>query len=553
MALQQLNLFGRGKGDGVFLASNPPLMSQPPKSMVDRLFCGARVFIPRIWGSGSPTMMKLKGSSSDLPRVNLSSSLSAMSAHENGKKQKISGSCMTRSKSSGKEDAKESNAGLEILWNNSSRLGIMTINELRTLAKSVGIPPKGSKKDLVAALHSLSTKGEENVRFAASATPDHVSTEKDLLSNDPVLPSNSASKRKAKALLSDNNAQILITVSEVSKGKQKRSKRKQHLTEDTLREESSIIRSDGVIMEQMGTEMHGSEPWAKLAHKKPQAGWIPYNPKTMRPLHPTNDIKFVKILSWNVNGLRALLKLDGFPVVQLAEKEDFDVLCLQETKMKENDVEKIKDSLIEGYNNSYWTCSVSKLGYSGTAIISRIKPISVRYGLGIPDHDGEGRLVTVEFDTFYLISAYVPNSGDGLKRLTYRVKEWDPSLSRYIKELEQSKPVILTGDLNCAHEEIDIYNPAGNRRSAGFTWEERESFQTNFLSKGFVDTFRRQHPNAVGYTYWGYRHGGRKTNKGWRLDYFLVSENIADKAYDSYICPDVSGSDHCPVGLILKL
>ncbi|GJN17437.1 hypothetical protein PR202_gb04501 [Eleusine coracana subsp. coracana] len=198
---------------------------------------------------------------------------------------------------------------------------------------------------------------------------------------------------------------------------------------------------------------------------------------------------------------------------------------------EEKDVEVIKESLLDGYTSSFWTCSVSKLGYSGTAIISRVKPLSIKYGLGIPDHDTEGRVVTVEFDDFYLLTAYVPNSGDGLKRLTYRVTEWDPSLGNYMKELEKSKPVILTGDLNCAHQEIDIHDPAGNRRSAGFTNEERESFETNFLSKGFVDTFRKQHPNVVAYSYWGYRHNGRKTNKGWRLDYFLVSQSIVEKSW----------------------
>ncbi|CAA7388469.1 unnamed protein product [Spirodela intermedia] len=273
----------------------------------------------------------------------------------------------------------------------------------------------------------------------------------------------------------------------------------------------------------------------------------------MRPPHLPDGTKYVKLMSWNVNGLRALLKVEGFSVLELAKRENFDVLCLQETKMQEKDVEEIKKRLIEGYDNSFWRCSVSKLGYSGTAIISRIKPISVSYGLGIQDHDSEGRLVTVEFDKFYVLCGYVPNSGDGLKRLTYRITQWDPSLSSYMKDLEKSKPVILTGDLNCAYEEIDIYNPAGNRRSAGFTIEERESFQKNFLSRGFVDTFRSQHPGVVGYTYWGYRHGGRKTNKGWRLDYFLVSESIAGKVHDSYILPDVVGSDHCPIGLILKL
>ncbi|EPS69017.1 hypothetical protein M569_05749, partial [Genlisea aurea] len=292
------------------------------------------------------------------------------------------------------------------------------------------------------------------------------------------------------------------------------------------------------------------QPWTVLTHKKPQKVWTAYDPKSMRP-RPIVDTPHMKLISWNVNGLRALMKLEGLSALQLAQRENFDVLCLQETKLQEKDVDSIRHCLVEGYDHSYWTCSAAKLGYSGTAIISRIKPLSVRYGLGMPDHDSEGRLVTVEFDHFYLLCAYVPNSGDGLKRLSYRISEWDPALSNYMKELEKSKAVILTGDLNCSHQEIDIWNPAGNRRSAGFTEEERESFEANFLEKGYVDTFRKQHPDKVGYTYWGYRHGGRRTNKGWRLDYFLASEKIANRVYDSYILPDVVGSDHCPIGLVL--
>ncbi|KAG5404602.1 hypothetical protein IGI04_010721 [Brassica rapa subsp. trilocularis] len=280
-----------------------------------------------------------------------------------------------------------------------------------------------------------------------------------------------------------------------------------------------------------------------------------YNPKTMRLPPLPEGTKSVKIMTWNVNGLRALLKLESFSALQLAQRENFDVLCLQETKIQVKDVEEVKKALSDGYDHSFWSCSVSKLGYSGTAIISRIKPLSVRYGTGLSgsDHDMEGRIVTTEFDSFYLISTYVPNSGDGLKRLSYRIEEGDRTLSKYIKELEKTKPVVLTGDLNCAHEEIDIYNPAGNKRSAGFTIEERQSFRENFLDKGLVDTFRKQHPGVVGYTYWGYRHGTRKTNKGWRLDYFLVSESIVANVHDSYILPDINGSDHCPIGLILKL
>ncbi|XP_056691275.1 DNA-(apurinic or apyrimidinic site) endonuclease, chloroplastic isoform X5 [Spinacia oleracea] len=304
------------------------------------------------------------------------------------------------------------------------------------------------------------------------------------------------------------------------------------------------------VSQEVNESAYEKEPWTRFAHKKPQKGWVAYNPKTMRP-PLTRDTNVVKLMSWNVNGLRALLKLEGFSALELAQREDFDVLCLQETKLQEKDVEPVRD-LLKGYDNSFWTCSIAKPGYSGTSIVSRIKPLSVRYGLGIANHDAEGRVVTAEFDSFYLLCVYVPNSGDGLRRLSYRITEWDPALSQYMKELEKSKPVILTGDLNCAHQEIDIYNPAGNKRSAGFTIEERESFEKNFLSEGFVDTFRKQHPDVVGYTYWGYRHGGRKTNRGWRLDYFLVSGSIADRVHDSFILPDVSGSDHCPIGLVIK-
>lgn len=296
------------------------------------------------------------------------------------------------------------------------------------------------------------------------------------------------------------------------------------------------------------------EPWKNLVHKKVQPGWIAYNPSSMRPRPPVENTSMVRLISWNVNGLRALLKRkEENKFLQLAERENFDILCLQETKLQEKDVQQIKQGLLDGYENSFWTCSVSKLGYSGTAVISRVKPVSVRFGLGLPDHDGEGRLITIELDKFYLVVGYVPNSGQKLERLTYRVQKWDPALSSYIKDLEQKKPVVLTGDLNCAHEEIDIYNPDGNRRSAGFTDEERRSFEDNFLNKGLVDTFRQQHPNTVGYTYWGYRQGARADNRGWRLDYFLVSKSIVDNVYDSYTIPDVNGSDHCPIGLILKI
>ncbi|KAH9679685.1 DNA-(apurinic or apyrimidinic site) endonuclease [Citrus sinensis] len=329
-------------------------------------------------------------------------------------------------------------------------------------------------------------------------------------------------ERKAKKFSHEEHAQEIYSVPEVSALQEsKRKATKSPIGNETGEVDAKAsVKTDKISVQ--------SEPWTMLAHKKPQKGWIAYNPRTMRPPPLAEGTKSVKLLSWNVNGLRALLKLEGFSVLQLAQRENFDNMWEQRVNSvrmfllpiaffvvsnasqcwkHEKNVESIKQCLLDGYVNSFRTCSASKLGYSGIAIISR----------------------------------------------SYRITEWDPSLSSYVKELEKKKPVVLTGDLNCAHQEIDIYNPAGNRRSAGFTDEERQSFGTNFLSKGFVDTFQAQHPGVVGYTYWGYRHGGRKTNRGWRLDYFLVSESLADKFHDSYILPDVTGSDHSPIGLILKL
>ncbi|XP_020237971.1 DNA-(apurinic or apyrimidinic site) lyase, chloroplastic isoform X2 [Cajanus cajan] len=456
---------------------------------------------------------------------------------------------------------------IERLRNDPTILDTMSFQELRKTLKIFRVPAKGRKDDLLFALKSFmdnnmceqdSQVGEEQGPLISSENASVEAEARKVLDEDHVENVNETAeifeinqgKRRLKQSESERKTVKVTTKKKVSLKSEgdsdfKRSRAKRKVSSEIA---SIVAQTDEIITDTIQTE-----PWTVLAHKKPQKGWIAYNPRTMRPPPLAQDTKFVKLLSWNVNGLRALLKLEGFSALQLAQREDFDVLCLQETKLQEKDIEEIKQRLIDGYENSFWTCSVSKLGYSGTAVISRIKPLSVKYGLGISDHDSEGRLVTVEFDTFYLISGYVPNSGDGLKRLSYRVTQWDPSLSNYLKELEKSKPVILTGDLNCAHEEIDIYNPAGNKRSAGFTDEERKSFATNFLSRGFVDTFRRQHPGVIGYTYWGYRHGGRKTNRGWRLDYFLVSESIADKVHDSYILPDVAGSDHCPIGLIVKL
>eukprot|EP00252_Welwitschia_mirabilis_P004925 TRINITY_DN1527_c0_g1_i1.p1 TRINITY_DN1527_c0_g1~~TRINITY_DN1527_c0_g1_i1.p1 ORF type:complete len:409 (+),score=73.31 TRINITY_DN1527_c0_g1_i1:94-1320(+) len=329
---------------------------------------------------------------------------------------------------------------------------------------------------------------------------------------------------------------------------QKRSSKKRRIMKKTENEGLDIsfnLREDPLIPDR-------ERPWTLLAHKKPSPEWVAYNPSLHRHMPLLDGEHALRLISWNVNGLRALLKRNGDLFSKLAERENFDVLCLQETKLKEIDVEQIKRRLSDDYDNSFWSCSVSKLGYSGTAVISRIKPQSVLFGLGVPDHDSEGRLITIEFETIFLVVGYVPNAGQKLERLTYRVEQWDPALCSYIKDLEKKKPVILTGDLNCAHKEIDIYNPDGNHRSAGFTDEERKSFEDNFLNRGFVDSFRQQHPNSVAYTYWGYRQNARKENKGWRLDYFLVSDSIADNIYDSYTIPDIDGSDHCPIGLVLK-
>ncbi|TMW84192.1 hypothetical protein EJD97_025643 [Solanum chilense] len=464
----------------------------------------------------------------------------------------------------------------EILVEDMGTVEKMTVPQLRVKLRSLGIPSRGTKQELVASLKTFLDSKLDDAGNGSVAQEDKVSSEESLeVAANP-------SKKKSRKVPSKNRNQSNVT-SKVPTTRQTKKRVTKGQTEDTsfdiivkqteITQEMSIESNDIKgkknvrakrkvssatasahigVSEAADLSVNQDEPWTIFAHKKPKDGWIVYNPKTMRPPPLSKDTKHVKLLSWNVNGLRALLKLKNLCIQQLADREDFDVICLQETKLQEKDVEAIKESLHD-YKNSFWTCSVSKLGYSGTAIISRIKPVSIKYGLGIPDHDTEGRLVKVEFDNFYLLCGYVPNSGDGLRRLTYRITEWDPSLGSYMKELEKSKPVVLTGDLNCAHEEIDIYNPTGNKRSAGFTEEERQSFETNFLNKGFVDTFRKQHPGVVGYTYWGYRHGGRKTNKGWRLDYFLVSECISEKVHDSYILPDVDGSDHSPIGLVLKL
>ena len=251
----------------------------------------------------------------------------------------------------------------------------------------------------------------------------------------------------------------------------------------------------------------------------------------------------MKFISWNVNGLRACMQ-KGFMV--FFNKEDADFFCLQETKLQAGQI----DLDIPGYH-PYW-CYAEKKGYSGTAIFSKQEPLSVSYGVGIPELDTEGRLITLEFPDFFMVTCYTPNAQRELARLDHRLK-WDEAFRDYLVRLDSQKPVIVCGDLNVAHKEIDLKNPSSNRGNAGFSDEERDSF-SQLLSSGFTDTFRHLHPDATGaYTWWSYMFKARANNAGWRIDYFLVSERWADKIVQTPIYSDVMGSDHCPVGLSLSV
>lgn len=250
----------------------------------------------------------------------------------------------------------------------------------------------------------------------------------------------------------------------------------------------------------------------------------------------------MKFISWNVNGLRAVLK-KGF--LDIFAELDADLFCLQETKCQAGQVELD----LPGYHQ-YWNYAEKK-GYSGTAVFTRREPISVRCGMDIPEHDTEGRLITLEFEEYYFVCCYTPNAQDGLRRIDYRMS-WEDALRAYLMELDKTKPVIYTGDLNVAHEEIDLKNPKTNRGNAGFSDEERGKM-TELLSSGFADTFRRLYPDVTGaYSWWSYRGNARKNNTGWRIDYFIVSDRLMDRVEDSKIHPEVFGSDHCPVELVLK-
>lgn len=251
----------------------------------------------------------------------------------------------------------------------------------------------------------------------------------------------------------------------------------------------------------------------------------------------------MKFISWNVNGLRACVT-KGFQ--DYFDSENADFFCLQETKLQEGQI-----SLeLPGYHQ-FWNYAQKK-GYSGTAIFAKEAPLSVRYGVGNPELDTEGRLITLEYPNFYLVTCYTPNAQQGLARIDHRLK-WDEAFRNYLVSLDQTKPIIVCGDLNVAHQEIDLKNPSSNRGSAGFSDEERESFGT-LLSAGFTDSFRHLFPDVTGaYSWWSYRFNARKNNAGWRIDYFLVSSRLADNILSASIRSDVLGSDHCPVGLELDI
>ena len=250
----------------------------------------------------------------------------------------------------------------------------------------------------------------------------------------------------------------------------------------------------------------------------------------------------MKFVSWNVNGLRACLK-KGFE--EYFRQLDADIFCLQETKLQAGQVE----LELPGYHQ-YWNYAEKK-GYSGTAVFTKTEPLSVTCGMGIPEHDREGRLITLEFEDFYFVCCYTPNAQNELKRIDYRM-QWEDDLRGYLMQLDQHKPVVYTGDLNVAHNEIDLKNPKTNRGNAGFSDEERGKM-TQLLSSGFADTFRRLYPEVTGaYSWWSYRFNARKNNAGWRIDYFIVSERLMERVEDSKIHPEILGSDHCPVELVLK-
>lgn len=255
----------------------------------------------------------------------------------------------------------------------------------------------------------------------------------------------------------------------------------------------------------------------------------------------------MKIIAWNINGLRATMAKNH--LIELVEKENPTIICFGETKLTcpITTTEKMMEEKIIGYKYRYYNTCNKRGGYSGTAIFSKKKPINVINGLGKLDHDREGRVITLEFNKFFLIHVYTPNSGQALERLKYRVEEWDVEFRNFLHKLQNKKPIIICGDLNVANDDIDIHDPKRNKRSAGFTDEERNSFKKTLTSLNLIDTFRYKYPLKNDYSYWSYRMKSRIKNKGWRIDYFLVSHTIINKVKKSKILTDVHGSDHAPV------
>lgn len=267
-----------------------------------------------------------------------------------------------------------------------------------------------------------------------------------------------------------------------------------------------------------------------------------------RPIldYDISEVNVMKLMSWNVNGIRAILKKD-FPAI--IEKENPDILLLGETKWSETEHNEFPYAP-EGYH-LYWTVSKVRKGYSGVAVYTKQEPLSVHYGLNNGEYDEEGRIITLEFPSFYYVGAYVPNAGDGLKRLSFR-EEYEDKMRDYLVYLNKKKPVIYTGDLNVAHEEIDLANPDTNHKNPGFTDEERGKM-TSLLSSGFIDAYRYLYPNKVEYSWWSYRMNARERNVGWRIDLFIISESLKEKVKNSTIMCNYFGSDHCPIGLEIEL
>ncbi len=257
----------------------------------------------------------------------------------------------------------------------------------------------------------------------------------------------------------------------------------------------------------------------------------------------------MKIIAWNINGLRSIIQKDH--LFKLIDDENPTIICFGETKLSCPiiDTQKKMEEQVKGYKYRYYSTCTKKGGYSGTSIYSKKKPINVIHGMNHEDHDAEGRMITLEFRKFFLIHVYTPNSGQVLARLDYRVDKWDVEFRNFLANLQKQKPIIVCGDLNVANNEIDIHDPKGNKRSAGFTDEERESFKKTINELKLIDTYRYKNPDKIEYSYWSYRMNSRKKNKGWRIDYFLVSHNIINRVKKAKILTEVMGSDHAPVKL----